>query len=389
MKNHKKVAMVQYVLVHYREPIFYLMCKQSDEYELTFFSDSTNTYGTVKTIDSAKAELAVEKGGLRWRFIKNRYYHNWCWQSGVLRLSLGREFDTIIYEGSVYYLSTWIGALLAKMTGKRVLMWGHGFLRDERGSKSWIRKTFYRLADGHLLYHNRAKEILVKKGFKPENLYVVYNSLDYDAQIKIRSQISKEDIASCRQKLFKNPDRPILLFIGRLTPQKKLGMMIEAAKLLKDRGRECNILFVGDGPASEELQKLAKQVNLDDNVCMYGACYEEKEIARLISASDICVAPGEVGLTCMHSLVYGKPVITHDNPDFQGPEYEAITPGYNGAFFKKDDVQDLANTIERWLQENKDPSVVASRCHEVIDQYYNPHYQINVVNAAVNAERYK
>lgn len=29
----------------------------------------------------------------------------------------------------------------------------------------------------------------------------------------------------------------------------------------------------------------------------------------------------------MHSLVYGTPIITHDNFDRQGPEYEAIAPG--------------------------------------------------------------
>jgi len=48
-----------------------------------------------------------------------------------------------------------------------------------------------------------------------------------------------------------------------------------------------------------------------------------------------------------------------------------------------DDVEDLAAVIEQWLQGNTDRAVVATQCHEVIDQYYNPHYQIKVVRAAV------
>lgn len=383
MAKTKKVAVVYQVLYHYREPIFRFLCQQQDGIEYVLFSDEINNYDSVKIIDPQKAKLPVDDGGLRWRFVKNRYFHNWLWQKGVVRLGFSKEFDTIIYLGSVYYISTWVSVILARITGKRVLMWTHGFLRNEKGVKGWLRKTLYRLADGMLLYHNRAKQILIEKGFKPENLHVIYNSLDYDTQIKIRDQINDEDVLSCRQKLFKNPDLPIILFIGRLTLYKKLLMIIEAASILKDRGFQCNILFVGSGPESEGLLKLAKQLKLDDNLCLYGDCYQEDQIGLLIGAADICVAPGEVGLTCMHSLVYGTPVVTHDDPDFQKPEYEAINPGYNGAFFIKDDIEDLASTIEQWLAEKKDGKIIASQCYEVIDQYYNPHYQVKVVEAAV------
>lgn len=380
----KKVALVQYVTAHYREAIYRLLCKQDEGFKVVLYSDKINTEVSIKTIDSQKALLPVDEGGLRWRFIKSIcLFGNFIWQKGVVKLGVSKEFDVIIYSGSVYFLSTWISCFLARLTGKRTLMWSHGFLKDEKGIKSWIRIIFYHLADGMLLYHNRAKYIMIKKGFDPRNLYVVYNSLDYDVQIKIRDLIGNKDRLSCRQKLFKNPALPILLFIGRLTPQKNLGMMIEAARILKDRGRQCNILFVGDGPESEELLKLAKQLKLDDNLCLYGACYEEDQIALLVSTSNICVAPGAIGLTCMHSLVYGTPVITHDDPDSQMPEYEAITSGYNGLFFKKDSVEDMAVVIEQWLRKNKDPRTIANQCHEIIDQYYNPHYQIKVVEEAI------
>lgn len=379
----RKVALVQHILSHYREPIFRLLCQQQDGVEYTLFSDPVNTRSSVKTIDPQKAAIPVEQGGLRWRFLKNISFYEWLWQSGVVRLSLSKEFDTIIYEGSSYFISTWVGAALARLTGKRVLMWSHGFLKKEKGFKGWLKKIFYRLADGMLLYHNKAKDILIKKGFNSENLHVVYNSLDYDTQIKIRATISDDDKAACRKKLFKKTDLPILLFIGRLTRKKKLLMILKAAKLLKDKGRECNILFVGDGPISDKLRKMARQMNLDTNLCLFGPCYDEKENALLISTADICVAPGEVGLTCMHSLVYGTPVITHDDPDFQMPEYEAITPGYNGAFFKKDSVEDMAVVIERWLMENPVRETTTKRCYEIIDRYYNPHYQIKIIRAAV------
>ncbi len=382
----KRVAIVQRILSHYREPIFRMLCLQSGNIEYTFFSESINLYDSVKPIDPKKAEIPVENGGLRWRFLKNRFIGNFFWQSGVIKLSVSKEFDTIIYEGSVYYISTWIAAVLARLTGKRILMWGHGYLKDERGPKDWIRRAHYHLFDGILLYHNRSRDILIKKGFKPENIYVVYNSLDYSAQLKIRNEITEQDKLLIRQGLFKNPQLPILIFIGRLIARKKLSMILGAVNLLKNKGIICNMLFIGGGTESEQLKSKAQQMGLADNFCLYGECYNEKNIGILISASDICVSPGEIGLTCMHSFVYGTPVITHDDPDTQGPEYEAIIAGYNGGFFKKDSVESLAAEIERWLLKNQDSNTIAAQCYEVIDKFYNPMYQVKVINDAVQGK---
>ncbi len=384
MTKPKKVAMIYHILAHYREPIFQMLCRQQNEIEYTLFSDPVNTYDSVKPIDPKKAELPADQGGLRWRFVKNKwFFKNLLWQKGAIKLGLSREFDAIVYLGSVYFISTWISAILARLTGKRVLMWTHGFLRDERGFKGWIRTMFYRLADGLLLYHNRAKDIFIKKGFNPDNLYVVYNSLDYDTQLKLRASITEEDKSACRKRLFEHPELPILLFIGRLTPQKKLTMLFDAVKIRSDSGCPCNLLFVGGGPESEPLKQKAVEIGLVENLCLYGPCYDEKENALLISCSDICIAPGEVGLTAMHSLVYGTPVLTHDDPDFQMPEYEAIKPGYNGAFFKKDDAADMASVIQCWLTENPDRQVISKKCYEIIDQFYNPNYQLKIINNAV------
>lgn len=384
MSTPKKVAVLYHVLAHYREPVFQLLCQQNEGIEYTLFSDPNNTYVPVKYIDPHKADIPVQQGGLRWRFVENRWFlTHFLWQKGAVGQAVSKEFGTIIYLGSAYYVSTWISVLLARLTGKRVLMWTHGFLRNEKGAKGFIRKVFYRLADGLLLYHDRGKEILIQKGFHPEKLHVIYNSLDYETQVKIRTTISQEDKAACRRRLFKNPDLPILLFIGRLIPQKKLPMLIEAAKRLDDNGRTCNVLIVGDGVEKESLCQYIQQLGLADNVCVYGPSYDEACNALLISMSDLCISPGAVGLTCIHSMTYGTPVITHDDPDAQGPEYEAIRMGDNGTFFKKDNVEDLAAVIDRWLVEHPDRHRIETQCHAVVDRFYNPKFQVDIINSVV------
>ena len=85
----------------------------------------------------------------------------------------------------------------------------------------------------------------------------------------------------------------------------------------------------------------------------------------------------------MHALTYGTPCITHDNPEHHGPEFEAIEPGGTGRFFREDDSTDLAAAIRDWLENRPDEQTVREACIAVIEQRYNPHTQLAVLNAAV------
>lgn len=63
--------------------------------------------------------------------------------------------------------------------------------------------------------------------------------------------------------------------------------------------------FICDGEKTKEFKQLAESLGLQDYVWFYGACYNEKELSSLIYNADLCVAPGNIGLTAMHSMVFG------------------------------------------------------------------------------------
>ncbi|AQT68328.1 2-deoxystreptamine glucosyltransferase [Anaerohalosphaera lusitana] len=376
-----KVAVVYQILAHYREPIFRRLCEQDYGVEFTLFSDSKNTINSVKAIDSEIAKLPVEKGGLRWKFVKNmKLPHHFLWQRGVVKLAFSKKYDTIIYLGDAYYLSTWVSCFLAKITGKRTLMWTHGFLSEENGLKGYVRKHFYDLADGVLVYGDRAKNIMIKKGFDPKSIYVVYNSLDYEKQKSLRSSVGVQKCEALKKRLFpKSVEQPTIFFIGRLIKNKNLKLLLQVAKLLKNSGSEINILFIGDGPERGQLERVTLEYDLKENVCFYGECHEESELAPLIMMSDLCISPGSVGLTAMHALAYGKPVITHDNLDRQKPEVEAIQPGKNGDLFQEGNFEELCAKVESWL----DRKVSSCECYDIIDKKYNPENQCRIIMNAI------
>ena len=138
--------------------------------------------------------------------------------------------------------------------------------------------------------------------------------------------------------------------------------------------------FIGGGEKTEELKTLTKSLGLESQVWFYGPCYDEKELSSLIYNADLCVAPGNIGLTAMHSMVFGTPCITHNDFPYQMPEFEAIKEGITGTFFKRDNVEDLAAQIDKWFETNgKKRGVVRNACIKEIDDEWNPYFQIGVL----------
>jgi len=156
---------------------------------------------------------------------------------------------------------------------------------------------------------------------------------------------------------------------------------MDAVAILQNTGHAYNVLLIGDGPERDKLQQQANHLGVSAK--FYGACYEEETLARLIMASDISVAPGMAGLTTMQSLAYGTPVITHGDFKRQAPEWEAIIPGETGALFDCGSAESLAGAIRAWVIENPDREAVRQRCYDIIERYFNPHTQCEIIERAI------
>lgn len=364
MANRSICAILNYA-PHYRQAIYLLMEAQLP---LDFYFGD-RTIARVKKMDYSSFKRPVQE--LQYR----RLFGNFNWLSGTLGL-LFRPYDKYLFTGEPYCLSTWLALLINKLRGKPTYLWSHGWYGNESAVKIRIKRLFFSLSTGVFLYGNYARELMIEAGINAEKLHVIYNSLDYQTQSNVRQQLKKNKIYSDH---FRN-DHPTLMFIGRLTPTKRLSMLLEALAKLGAKDRVYNVVLIGNGPAERALQELASRLQIEDQVWFYGACYEEATIGNLLYNADVCVSPGNVGLTALHALAYGTPVITHDNFGQQMPEFEAIIPDKTGQFFQQGDSEDLAETIERWLQRNplKTPALEEA-CQQVIEVHYNPDYQVDLL----------
>lgn len=377
----KKILILTNIAPIYRKSLW-LKLLQNDSFNCSFAYGTNSTSGIPQVYQD---EFRVFSQSNQIQSVKNIWLKKTIlfWQSGALRIALKGDYSVIVFLGECYCLSTWLSAVICRLRGIRVVFWGHGIYGNESKLKLILRKSFYRLAHQHLLYERRAKKLMVALGFKSEDLYVVFNSLDYDRQKVLREQYR----SLIKQKVypfFKNPDLPILVFIGRLTMEKKLEMLVHAANDINSEKMAINLVFIGDGSEREKLEKLGYKGVAEKWLHFVGDCYSEEEVGRYLAVSDLCVSPGNAGLTAIHSLSFGTPVCTHGNLNSQMPEAEAVVDGYNGFYFKENEVNNLVDGIKKWLFTNPDRELVRERCFEIIDTYYNPDYQLTVFKRVVD-----
>lgn len=377
-----KVAIIDGIAAHYRLALFQKLSQQIDT-EYSFFA-SKKTINGIAIIDPNLAEVAVSEGGLNWTFLNNIVvFKRIVWQKDVLQIAAKKDFNIFIFIGEFHVLSTWIAVAICKLRKKKVVFWGHGSYGNEKFIKKYLRQLFNKLPDAYLLYNQRAKELLIEEGLKNENLFLINNSLDYDAHIQIRESIIDEATSSLKKSLFPMSDGlPTLLFIGRLTKEKKIDQLINSIDILHRRGKKVNCLIIGTGDEDLFLKKLVISLNLEEYVYFYGSSYNESENGLLLSMADCCVSPGNVGLTAIHSMSFGTPVIAHNDLSNQGPEVSSIIENQTGELFERNNVDNLADKIIELIFE-KGKTHYKDNCIKIVDDYYNPYYQINVFRSVV------
>ena len=367
-----RVAVVYHVWPHYRQPVMQAMdCSDAIAYDF---------YGSGEALEGV---LHAPTNSVT-RFVRApfRRFGKLLWQPGAVQAACDGRYQAIILLADPNFASTWVAATLARLRGVPVLFWGHGWLRPESAIKQAVRRTYFALSERFLVYSERGKQLGVEAGFPAERITVIYNSLDVARADAVIASIESGTPGRARpQSLFAEPRRPLLICTARLTAKCRFDLLLIAAATLSSRGFPVNVLLVGDGPERAALERQAEELGI--SVHFFGACHDEEVVGPLLYHADVTVSPGKIGLTAMHSLMYGTPAITHGDFDAQMPEVEAIEPGRTGAFFRRDDAGDLARTIARWLDVGPPREHVRAAARATIRAKWTPQVQAHLIEQAV------
>lgn len=382
----KKCLIIYPYFALYRKHVFDALFASNFGWEFELVGDKECDFG-IKGIDPKLAEVPLKEGGYNWTFAKNHLpfgkklpIH---WQPAVLKRLLKKDYDAVIMLGSIYYLAYILALPILKIYKIPIIFWTHGFLGKDNKIIKFLRHALYKQGDGFLLYGDRAKKIMQESGYyRNKQLHVIYNSLDYEPLKSIN--VCEEEISNIKNELFKYPDKPLVIATGRVTKEKSFDYLIKALDISINKHKKFfNLLIVGDGPELRYVQTLASERGLNDYINFPGAIYG-KDIYKFLMASDICVIPGNVGLSAMHALSVGLPVISHNNFDIQMPEFEAIIDTKTGSFYKSGDIEDLLSKIYFWISSKHRLAEAKNDCLLVTSERYNVRYQLKVLKECLS-----
>jgi glycosyltransferase involved in cell wall biosynthesis len=143
------------------------------------------------------------------------------------------------------------------------------------------------------------------------------------------------------------PDRPHLLNIGRLDPQKGQLVLVEAASELARRGREFRLTLIGDGMMRPALEELIDRRGLRDRVILAGWRSGPEVREALESSRALVLSSFAEGLpvVIMEALALHRPVISTAIAGIP----ELVRPGESGWLVPAGAVTELADAMEAAL----------------------------------------
>lgn len=350
----------------YRFPIFKAM---DDAFDCDFYFGDT-VYQNIERFDPN--QLKGFKHFLRSRKI----FRGYIWHSGIKDI-FSRNYTHYLLTGSSTYLVNWLVYVYAFLTRKKVFLWTHGLNAPIESALSRLHcQLFFFPPTGIFLYGNHAVSYMEAIGCKREKLFVIHNSLDTSLQTQLLEKGLKSTIY---QDYFKN-NYPVVIYIGRLQKRKGLDLLLKAIANCFASGFPINLALVGPKEDDESALSLIPELGLEHSVWLFGPCFEEEVTSQLLFNADVCVCPSAVGLTAIHALSYGTPVVSNDDFDNQMPEFESITDGKTGSFYKKGSILDLSKQIQRWCSVSTiERQIIRTTARETVLCNWSVDYQIDLL----------
>jgi glycosyltransferase involved in cell wall biosynthesis len=141
-----------------------------------------------------------------------------------------------------------------------------------------------------------------------EKIEVIPNAIDGTKYEK------KVDQIKVKKRYGVASNERIVLFVGRLTPQKGVQYLIKAIPLILSQNSDVKFVISGDGWEKDYLQKLSFTTGCADKVFFTGFL-SDSDLIDLTNSSDVLVVPSvyePFGIVALEGMAAGVPIVTSD-----------------------------------------------------------------------------
>lgn len=286
--------------------------------------------------------------------IPERHSFDWAVWPALRRLVRERRID-IVHAHE--YKTDLLGLLLARAEGIGALATVHGWIHNTQ------RERMYGAIDLRVLARYPVvvavseviRQTLIGNGARPERVQRLLNGVDHR-----QFRRSASPMAAVRTKLGLPVDRPVIGSIGRLGPEKRFDLLIEAARRLSLH--PC-VAIAGDGPCAADLSRAASSSGVDLRLLGH-----QQDVREVYEALDVFVQTSDtegIPNAVLEAMALETPVVA----TAVGGTGEIVADGADGLLVPRRDVEALARAIQRTLddEEGRTDRVRAARARAETD----------------------
>lgn len=203
------------------------------------------------------------------------------------------------------------------------------------------------------------KEDFAKKGVERSKMMPLPDGVDI-------SRFSDANGEAIRRQ-YNLKDSSVVVYVGTMDKMRHLDMLIHAFSKVKMSRKDVELLMVGDGNDKSNLERLAGELGIRDDVVFTGQVYFN-DIPNFIAAADIGASPVppldfyklSSPIKMFEYMAMSKPVVAND----EIPEQEEVMLESGGGVLVKFEAESFANGIMKLLDDPERAKEMGRKGHE-------------------------
>jgi glycosyltransferase involved in cell wall biosynthesis len=228
--------------------------------------------------------------------------------------------------------------IVMKVSGSGIisLMREHWLGRTElRFLRKWARRI--------MILNPGIEQEAIEAGLERSQLAWMPNPVDHEQF----APCAPEERREVRRSLGLSEDARVVLFVGRLAPEKELPSVLRAFVDVRAEHHGARLVLIGDGPVRAALEELARRLCIADSVTFTGRL-EVTDVVRWLRASDVfALVSSNEGFPCSlaEAMCAGLPCVVSNIPG----NAQLIEPMETGLLTRTGDPKSIAAALGRLL----------------------------------------
>ncbi|MEM8738123.1 MAG: glycosyltransferase family 4 protein [Planctomycetota bacterium] len=372
-----RVLLRQPALPHYRVPIFRCLAQRPGIVLRVAYHGNASIPNVPPEGLDAEERFWQER---RWPGIGPLYIDR-----QLRQLVRDHRADVVILAWNVRQVDLFKFMRWAKKQRIGVVLWGHGYSKQEAGWRRWLRFRAARKAHAVVTYNRQTAQELAEAEIDRSKVFVAANALDQTENFTARRYWSQRpDELQKKRVALGLGTGPIIGFVSRMDPMNRLDLLVKSLPLIRESCPDAQVVIVGKGDEEHaKLRAIAREQGVEDAVHIFQSIYGTHEVGALFSMFEVFCYPSNIGLSLLHAFAFGLPVVTSDATEKQNPEIESLIDRVNGRLYPHNNLAMLAKVLVDLLTNPLQRKRLGDGALRTVEEEYTTEHMVDGLEAAV------